>query len=181
MLRRELPHEETAGRVIRLARGRIAPGTDGGPLQPWQPWTPAMQPMCWWHDAPVALSVEETPGDDWIEGREWLARLPESWFALVSTALQVGAWLRHHRFCGSCGAPASRLDHEFAMHCERCGHRNYPRISPCIITLVTHGESLLLARSPRFPRGATRRWPASSSRANPPRRRCTARYSRRWG
>ncbi|QFT85135.1 NADH pyrophosphatase [Halomonas sp. THAF12] len=153
MLRRELPHEETAGRVIRLARGRIAPGTDGGPLQPWQPWTPAMQPMCWWHDAPVALSVEETPGDDWIEGREWLARLPESWFALVSTALQVGAWLRHHRFCGSCGAPASRLDHEFAMHCERCGHRNYPRISPCIITLVTHGESLLLARSPRFPPG----------------------------
>ncbi|MFC0324489.1 NAD(+) diphosphatase [Halomonas organivorans] len=153
MLRRELPHEETSGHVIRLAEGRIAPGPDGGPLQPVQPWLPAMQPLCWWQDVPVALSLEPSPGDDWIEGRAWLARLPESWFALVSTALQVGAWLRHHRFCGSCGAPASRLDHEFAMHCERCGHRNYPRISPCIITLVTHGESLLLARSPRFPPG----------------------------
>ncbi|MFG6177234.1 NAD(+) diphosphatase [Halomonas sp. THAF12] len=153
MLRRELPHEEMSGHVIRLAEGRIAPGIDGGPLQPVQPWLPAMQPLCWWQDVPVALSLEASPGDDWIEGRAWLARLPESWFALVSTALQVGAWLRHHRFCGSCGAPASRLDHEFAMHCERCGHRNYPRISPCIITLVTHGESLLLARSPRFPPG----------------------------
>ncbi|WP_136246738.1 NAD(+) diphosphatase [Halomonas borealis] len=151
MLRRELPYEEGSGRVIRLAAGRIAPGPEGGPLQTPQAWTSAMQPLCWWHDMPVALSVEDTPGDDWLEGREWLARLPESWFALVSTALQVGAWLRHHRFCGSCGAPASRLDHEFAMRCGHCGHRNYPRISPCIITLVTHGESLLLARNSRFP------------------------------
>jgi NAD+ diphosphatase len=74
-------------------------------------------------------------------------------FALLSTALQVGAWLGNHRFCGRCGAPATRLGTEFAMHCQDCGHRNYPRISPCIITLVTHGESLLLARSPRFPAG----------------------------
>ncbi|MDN3555039.1 NAD(+) diphosphatase [Halomonas maura] len=153
MLRRELPHAEAAGRVIRLAEGRIAPGPEGGPLQAVQPWTAAMQPLCWWRDEPVALSLEEAAGHDWPEGRAWLARLPESWFPLVSTALQVGAWLRHHRYCGRCGARAARLDREFAMHCAQCGHRNYPRISPCIITLVTHGDALLLARSPRFPPG----------------------------
>ncbi|PWV80622.1 NAD(+) diphosphatase [Halomonas sp. A11-A] len=153
MLRRELPLEAAAGRVIRLAEGRIAPGPDGDLLQPPQPWTPAMQPLCYWHDEPVALSLEAAPEETWPDGRGWLARLPESRFALLSTALQVGAWLRDHRFCGRCGTPAERLDAEFAMHCRTCGHRNYPRISPCIITLVTHGDALLLARSPRFPPG----------------------------
>lgn len=153
MLRRELPLEAAAGRVIRLAEGRIASGPDGDLLQPSQAWTPVMQPLCYWHDEPVALSLEAAPEEAWPDGRGWLARLPESRFALLSTALQVGAWLRDHRFCGRCGAPAERLDAEFAMHCRACGHRNYPRISPCIITLVTHGDALLLARSPRFPPG----------------------------
>ncbi|MBB3189065.1 NAD(+) diphosphatase [Halomonas cerina] len=153
MLRRELPHDQAAGRVIRLSEGRIAEGIDGTPLQASRPWTPDLQPLCWWNEEPVALAVEEAGDETWPEGREWLARLPESWYPLVATALQVGAWWRNHRFCGRCGAQATRLGDEFAMHCTRCGHRNYPRISPCIITLVTHGESLLLARSPRFPPG----------------------------
>jgi NAD+ diphosphatase len=153
MLRREPPLDVTSGRVIRLAEGRIAPGPDGSPLQPEQAWTPDMQPLCYWHESPVALQVDGSAEKSWPDGRSWLAQLPESWFPLVSTALQVAAWLRDHRFCGRCGAPAARLDAEFAMHCRCCGHRNYPRISPCIITLVTHGEALLLARSPRFPPG----------------------------
>lgn len=153
MLRRELPLTEAAGAVIRVAEGRIAPGPDGSPLQPRQPWSSEWQPLCYWQDTPVALAMEEGAEATWPSGREWLARLPESWFPLLSTALQVAAWLRDHRYCGRCGARTARLDAEFAMDCPACGHRNYPRISPCIITLVTHGEALLLARSPRFPPG----------------------------
>ncbi|EWH01220.1 NAD(+) diphosphatase [Halomonas sp. BC04] len=153
MLRRELPLDEVAGRVIRIASGHIEPGADGSPLQSVQAWTSAMQPLCYWHDEPVALSVEDQAGEGWLDGRQWMARLPESWFPLLSTALQVSSWLRDHRFCGRCGAGAARLDAEFAMHCQACGLRNYPRISPCIITLVTHGDAMLLARSPRFPPG----------------------------
>ncbi|SDJ79827.1 NAD(+) diphosphatase [Billgrantia gudaonensis] len=153
MLRRELPLGVASGRVVRIAEGRIAPATDGSPLQPSQPWHAAWQPLGYWNDEPVALAVEKKAEEDWLEGRHWLSVLPESWFPLLSTALQVAAWLRDHRFCGRCGTPTSRLDTEFAMTCASCGHRNYPRISPCIITLVTHGEALLLARSPRFPPG----------------------------
>lgn len=152
MLRRELPLER-AGRVIRIAEGRIEAGPEGLPLQPAQPWTPTMQPLCYWHDEPVALALEDAAEPHWPGGRDWLARLPESFFPLISTALQVAAWLNDHRFCGRCGAAAAPLDAEFAMHCRQCGHRNYPRISPCIITLVTHGDAMLLARSPRFPPG----------------------------
>lgn len=158
MLRREIPHHAREGRVIRVSRSRLAPAPLAktqalSPLQPSQPWTALMQPLCYWHDEPVALSVEREPGDDWVDGRQWLGELSVDWFSLLSTALQVGAWLENHRFCGRCGQQATKLEGEFAMHCYACGHRNYPRISPCIITLVTSGEAMLLARSPRFPPG----------------------------
>ena len=158
MLRREIPHHEQAGRVIRLSRSQLAPAPLNGseeltPLQPYQPWTEQMQPLCYWDDEPVALLVEPQAGSGWIDGRQWMSELSTAWFSLLSTALQVGAWLENHRFCGRCGAPATKLTAEFAMHCHACGHRNYPRISPCIITLVTSGEAMLLARSPRFPPG----------------------------
>jgi len=156
MLKREIPHHAKEGRVIRVSRSHIAPAPLTGeltPLQPLQPWSEQMQPLCYWHDEPVALLVENKPGDDWIDGRQWLSELPASWFSLLSTALQVGAWLENHRFCGRCGEKATKLEAEFAMHCYACGHRNYPRISPCIITLVTSGEAMLLARSLRFPPG----------------------------
>lgn len=158
MLRREIPQHEQAGRVIRLSRSLLAPapligGEELTPLQPYQPWTEQMQPLCYWNDEPVALLVESKAESGWIDGRQWMSELSVAWFSLLSTALQVGAWLENHRFCGRCGAPAAKLSAEFAMHCNTCGHRNYPRISPCIITLVTSGEAMLLARSPRFPPG----------------------------
>ena len=39
------------------------------------------------------------------------------------------------------------------MTCAGCGYFQYPRITPCIITLVTDGEHALLGRSARFPEG----------------------------
>ena len=36
-------------------------------------------------------------------------------------------------------------------HCESCQLTQYPRLSPCIITLVTRGEYCLLAHGTRFP------------------------------
>ncbi|WP_346798286.1 NAD(+) diphosphatase [Halomonas sp. Bachu 37] len=164
MLRREIPVGESEGRIMLLAQGKIAPapaqpdellslGEELIPLQPRQAWGDDVQPLCYWHDEPVGLRLTTAANESWIDGRNWLARLPESWYGLVSTALQVSAWLENHRFCGRCGAKASKLEAEFAMHCHACGHRNYPRISPCIITLVTCGEAMLLARSPRFPAG----------------------------
>lgn len=156
MLRREIPHHAREGRVIRVARSHIAPAPLAGelsPLQPHQPWDEHMQPLCYWHDEPVALQVESAPGDGWIEGRQWLSELPASWFSLLSTALQVGAWLENHRFCSRCGERAlqdgSRIRH--ALLCVRASQL------PANFTLYHHagdpGEAMLLARSPRFPPG----------------------------
>lgn len=155
MFRRDLPTPPMSegGLLIRVGqRGAIAPGEEGGVLVRVDQWPENAQPLGYWQDNPVAVVVE-TEADDWPPARDWLAQLPEAHFPLISTALQVVAWERDHRYCGRCGQLTERIEGEFAMQCPACGHRNYPRISPCIITLVTHGEDLLLARSPRFPPG----------------------------
>ncbi|MBN7797683.1 NAD(+) diphosphatase [Parahaliea mediterranea] len=81
-----------------------------------------------------------------------LGRVEEPVFAMAGRAAQLLAWERDHQFCGRCGRPMEADLGERAMRCPPCGTINYPRISPCIIVLVTRGEELLLARNANFPR-----------------------------
>lgn len=74
-------------------------------------------------------------------------------FRMLGFAAQIGTWANHHRFCGSCGQPMRQHPTERAMQCDSCGIHHYPRISPSMIVLVTRGDELLLARSPRFAPG----------------------------
>src|SRR5690606_32054782 len=50
-------------------------------------------------------------------------------------------------------AAMQQVPGERAMECTRCELRNYPRLSPSMIVLVTRGDEILLARSPRFVSG----------------------------
>jgi NAD+ diphosphatase len=81
-----------------------------------------------------------------------LGRVDEDLFALAGRASQLLSWERDHRYCGRCGKPLTLDPVERGMRCTPCGTINYPRISPCIIVLVTRGEELLLARNANFPR-----------------------------
>ncbi|KGE03535.1 NAD(+) diphosphatase [Pseudohaliea rubra] len=78
-----------------------------------------------------------------------LGRVDEPLFALAGRAAQLLAWERDHRFCGRCGAPMVLDARERAMRCDGCARSVYPRISPCVIVLVTRGDYLLLARNAR--------------------------------
>jgi len=80
-----------------------------------------------------------------------LGRVPDQLFALVGRASQVLDWERDHLYCGRCGHQMTSDRVERAMRCEPCGTINYPRIAPCVITLVHRGEELLLARNVNFP------------------------------
>ncbi len=67
---------------------------------------------------------------------------------------QVLHWDRTNRFCGICGSPMTPSDsRERALRCEPCGHAVYPRISPCIITLIHDGPRMLLTRQASWPAG----------------------------
>lgn len=106
---------------------------------------------------PVRLLELERPAE--IDGCSWqsLRRLmlegDADTFRLLGYAAQIGTWARQHRFCGSCGEPMQLVSGECAMRCSRCDEQHYPRLSPSMIVLVTRGDEVLLARSPRFASG----------------------------
>ena len=79
-----------------------------------------------------------------------LSQLPEAWFQLVGLAQQILTWDRNHQYCGACGSHTHFHAADRAKVCPDCGLQNYPRLSPCIITLVTNEDKVLLGRSPRF-------------------------------
>ncbi len=80
-------------------------------------------------------------------------RIDDDLFAIAGRASQVVTWDRTHRFCGRCGAPTVPLDTERARQCPVCGLTAYPRISPCVIVLITRDAEVLLARGRNFPAG----------------------------
>jgi NAD+ diphosphatase len=104
---------------------------------------------CHAHDLPMAF--EPPPGFALLGLRSLFERIPPDLFRVAGTALQKVEWLRTHRFCSRCGHATRRHPVHEAMECPACGQLHFPRISPAVIVLVERGDSMLLARSPRFP------------------------------
>ena len=107
-------------------------------------------------DAVYLLEVEQAqqlPGCTWQSLRQVMLQGEADIFRLLSYATQIGTWARQHRFCGSCGGAMQQVGGERAMRCPRCELQHYPRLSPSMIVLVTRGDEVLLARSPRFVTG----------------------------
>jgi NAD+ diphosphatase len=111
----------------------------------------------YWQGQPCfAVEIDATIEPDpmrFVRGSlyQLLGRVEGGLFALAGRAAQLLAWERDHQFCGRCGMVMTVDVAERAMRCEPCATVNYPRINPCVITLVTRGEELLLARNANFP------------------------------
>ncbi len=89
-----------------------------------------------------------------ISMRALLTESHSDFFAIAARAWQITLFLRTHRFCGQCGSKMQQIDWEMAMHCFRCHHRCYPRISPCIIVAIRRNNQILLAQGkPQKQRG----------------------------
>ncbi len=98
----------------------------------------------------VSNTSIKIPDYQWLNLRNLVGRLDDNSFTLCSRASQILNWKHSHRFCGRCGLPTSQHPTELARECISCSETFYPRISPCIIVLITHGNHILLARSERF-------------------------------
>lgn len=101
-----------------------------------------------WDLTPKATATE---GFNLVTLRDLLMVAGEEVFSLACRAVQLLDWQNTHRFCGSCGEPNQATDKEHAMSCHACNINNYPRISPCVIVLVTRGDQCLLARNINWP------------------------------
>ena len=93
------------------------------------------------------------PGFELTDLRSLLRTVSDEEFSLVSRAVQVLEWQKHHRFCGVCGQPTTEADTDHALQCASCNISLYPRISPCIIVVVRDGERCLLGRQASWPEG----------------------------
>lgn len=108
------------------------------------------------HDCEVwDLTPDSTAAPDLqlVELRSLLAHSTDSAFSLASRAVQLVQWSNTHKYCSRCSGPLSRQLNEHAMHCKDCNVHFYPRISPCIIVIVTHKDKCLLARQSKWPEG----------------------------
>jgi len=81
--------------------------------------------------------------------RELLSSLHPDEFQYVAQAWQYALFLRTHRYCGRCGEVLRKVSWEMAMHCDKCSHRVYPRVSPCVIVAIHNGKQILLAQGAR--------------------------------
>lgn len=69
-------------------------------------------------------------------------------FEQASRAIQLLEWRRNHQFCSHCGTKTQVHAHEYAMVCPSCHYHQYPRVQPCVITVITRGnDEILLAKN----------------------------------
>ena len=72
---------------------------------------------------------------------------------LAATGRAIFGWHDIHGFCAKCGA-ASEMSHAgWQRDCPACNASHYPRTDPVVIMLITHGDNVLMGRSPNWPDG----------------------------
>ena len=90
-----------------------------------------------------------------IDMRSALGRMPDQLFDVIARSIQIINWSKDHKFCGACGDELDRHPKErayFKKDCIQCkGQLVYPRISPCVITLIYKEKEFLLAHNKNFP------------------------------
>ena len=72
---------------------------------------------------------------------------------VAATAKALLGWHATHRFCARCGERTEMSDAGWQRRCQACGARHFPRTDPVVIMLITHGNSVLIGRSPGWPQG----------------------------
>lgn len=84
-----------------------------------------------------------------------IRQLKQTDLAVFGRARSLYAWYLQHQFCGLCGGATQPWHQggEVYASCGQCGARHYPRINPCVITVITRPGELLLARGHRHPPG----------------------------
>ena len=96
------------------------------------------------------LHIEEAipEGYQLVPIRQLISQWSRVQFEQASRAVQLLEWRRNHKFCSHCGTETEAHASEYAMICPACGYHQYPRVQPCVITVITRGDDeILLAKN----------------------------------
>jgi NAD+ diphosphatase len=77
--------------------------------------------------------------------------LETQFYEIALLGVHLVHWDKALQFCSKCRGHLKQRNDMRAKECVECGRMEFPRISPAIIVLVERGDTLLLARSTRFP------------------------------
>ncbi|SHH26182.1 NAD(+) diphosphatase [Cognatishimia maritima] len=118
-------------------------------------WEPAAQ------DMPEAVFLDQTeqhfpglPQDHlFVELRTIMTRLSARDAELAAMAKSLFSWHAIHGFCAKCGAKSNVMQAGWQRVCGSCNAMHFPRTDPVVIMLITHGNKVLLGRSPYWPEG----------------------------
>ena len=72
---------------------------------------------------------------------------------LAAAARAILVWHERHGFCAVCGAKSEVSQAGWQRSCVSCNAPHFPRTDPVVIMLITHGNSVLMGRSPGWPEG----------------------------
>ena len=156
-------YEEVEGNIVVTAGSDLVIPSEGRYFWPHQelPWRIDAERTVHYlgryngeHCFALEVTAEESAALDLVTVslRNYLGKIPDGLFRLLGRALQITDWYRGHRYCGTCGAETSLLHGERARACRACGQSYYPRLSPCIMALITRGDECLLARNKQWTR-----------------------------
>lgn len=85
--------------------------------------------------------------------RDRMASLTPREAELAATARAVLQWHQSHGFCAACGQASEVVQSGWQRSCPACGAQHFPRTDPVVIMVITHGNRLLMGRSPGWPEG----------------------------
>ncbi|MGR3614777.1 MAG: NAD(+) diphosphatase [Paracoccaceae bacterium] len=97
-------------------------------------------------------SHPDLPGA-FAELRQIMTRLSPLDAELAATAKAILGWHVSHMFCAKCGAPSLAAESGWQRDCPKCKAPHFPRTDPVVIMLITHGDTVLMGRSPGWPEG----------------------------
>jgi NAD+ diphosphatase len=132
-------------------------GADGGPIfaADISDWVPAdvdeAQVGAFVDRSVQRHPAEGTDGAGFAELRGIMAALSPRDAELAATARGVLQWHATHRHCARCGGESAPAEAGWQRACPACGARHFPRTDPVVIMLITHGDRVLLGRSPGWP------------------------------
>ncbi|PKQ12758.1 MAG: NAD(+) diphosphatase [Alphaproteobacteria bacterium HGW-Alphaproteobacteria-1] len=104
-------------------------------------------------DASEQAHPDLPQGSVFAELRRVMSALSPRDAELAATAKAIFGWHESHRHCARCGAKSRMIRAGWQRACDSCGAQHFPRTDPVVIMLITHGNSVLMGRSPGWPEG----------------------------
>ena len=103
---------------------------------------------------PDLADLADLPGGAaFADLRSGMTRLSAHEAELAATARALCDWHARHGFCAVCGGATLAQQAGWERGCSTCNAKHFPRTDPVVIMLITHGNSVLMGRSPGWPEG----------------------------